>query len=194
MNGFESIKAKRQFTLFICQTYICRSCSCLYCKNHIASVFGILPRCTPFTDHTYDQKNSCCRQMLCKEKVNHKQRDKAGRRVSGPVSDLAFRDVSISLLACSVQLSAPLSVVKDTGPIRAQSLQDLRGLWRWRGRGVGRWRHCVGGIIKMRRWNSEWLTACSQKPAFIRQSNEVTRQEIKTVTGRCVCVCVQAQT
>lgn len=59
--------------------------------------------------------------MLSNEKVNCKQHDKAGRRVSGPVCDLAFRDVSISLLARSVRLSAPLSVVKDTRPIRAHT-------------------------------------------------------------------------
>lgn len=64
-------------------------------------------------------EDPCCRQMPSNEKVNCKQRDKAGRRVSGPASDLAFRDVSISLLAHRVRLSATLSVVKDTRPIRA---------------------------------------------------------------------------
>lgn len=57
--------------------------------------------------------------MPSNEKVNCKQHDTAGRRVSGPVCDLAFGDVCVSLLARAIQLSAPLSVVKDTGPIRA---------------------------------------------------------------------------
>lgn len=44
--------------------------------------------------------------MASNEKVNCKQRDKAGSRVSSSASDLAFQDVSIRLLARSVQLSA----------------------------------------------------------------------------------------
>lgn len=70
--------------------------------------------------------------MPSNEKVNCKQHDKAGRRVSGPVSDLAFRDVSISLLAHCVQLSPPLSVVKDTRPIRAYRISWVEAtLGRW---------------------------------------------------------------
>lgn len=70
--------------------------------------------------------------MPSNEKVNCKQHDKAGRRVSGPVSDLAFRDVSISLLAHCVQLSPLLSVVKDTRPIRAYRISWVEAtLGRW---------------------------------------------------------------
>lgn len=65
------------------------------------------------------RKNPCCRQMPTQEKVNCKQRDKAGTRVSRAASDLAFGDVSISLLAHSVQLSALLLHMRDTRPIRA---------------------------------------------------------------------------
>lgn len=61
------------------------------------------------------------------EKVNCEQHDKAGRRVSGPVSDLAFGDVSISFLAHSTPLSAPLSVAKDTRPIRAYNRRVVGG-------------------------------------------------------------------
>lgn len=52
-------------------------------------------------------------------KVNRKQRDKAGTRVSRASGDLAFGDVSISLLAHSVQLLALLLHMRDTRPIRA---------------------------------------------------------------------------
>lgn len=79
----------------------------------------VLRRSTLWMDHTHNQKNPCCRQMESNEKVNSKQRDKAGRRVSGPVCDLAFQDVSVSLPARSIPLPAPRSVMKDTGPIRA---------------------------------------------------------------------------
>lgn len=57
--------------------------------------------------------------MPTHEKVNHKQRDKEGTRVSRAARDLAFGDVSISFLAHSVQLSALLHHMKDTRPIRA---------------------------------------------------------------------------
>lgn len=60
--------------------------------------------------------------MPTDEKVNRKQRDKAGTRVSRAASDLAFGDVSISLLAHSVQLSALLLHTKDTRPIRASRI------------------------------------------------------------------------
>lgn len=71
------------------------------------------------------KKQPCRRQAPSNAKVNCKQHDKAGTRVSGAVGDLAFRDVSISLLARSVQLSAPLFVMKDTRPIRAYRI------WGW---------------------------------------------------------------
>lgn len=68
--------------------------------------------------HTLSKGHIPVVDTLSNEKVNCKQHDKAGRRVSGPAGDLAFQDVSISPLARSVQLSVPLSVAKDTRPIR----------------------------------------------------------------------------
>lgn len=65
------------------------------------------------------RKNPCRRQMPTHGKVNRKQRDKAGTRVSRASGDLAFGDVSISLLAHSVQLLALLLHMRDTRPIRA---------------------------------------------------------------------------
>lgn len=91
--------------------------------------------------------------MPSNEKVNCKQHDKAGRRVSSPVCDLAFQDVSISLLACSTQLLVALSVVKDARPIRAYRIQGGGGVG-----GAGRWQNWVGGLIMMR--NTGERTAC----------------------------------
>lgn len=84
--------------------------------------------------------------MLSNEKVNSKQHDKVGTRLRGTAGDLAFGDVSISLPARSVRLSAPLTVVKDTGPIRASAFV--------RGRGPHRLRW-VGCSIKIRGENAE---------------------------------------
>lgn len=56
------------------------------------------------------------------EKVNCKQRDEAGTRVSRAVGDLAFGDVSISLLGHSVRLSALPLHTRDTRPIRAYKI------------------------------------------------------------------------
>lgn len=67
------------------------------------------------------------RQMPPHEKVNRKQRDKAGTRVSHAAGDLAFGDVSISLLAHSVQLSALLLHMRDSRPIRARRIHGGRG-------------------------------------------------------------------
>lgn len=95
------------------------TCRCVYTDTHT----WYTPSCSAplysFDGPHVWLENPCCRQMPSNEKVNCKQHDKAGRRVSGPVGDLAFRDVSISQLERSNQLSAALSVVKDTRPIRA---------------------------------------------------------------------------
>lgn len=79
-----------------------------------------------------------CRQMASNEKVNSKQHDKAGTRLSGATGDLAFRDVSISFLAHLVQFSAPLSIVKDTRPIKAYRMGGFQG--------EGEWGGCTGCI------------------------------------------------
>lgn len=76
------------------------------------------PHCRSFDrPAAHYQKNPCCWQTH--EKVNHKQHDKAGTRVRRAAGDLAFGDVSISLRAHSVQLSALLLHMRDTRPIRA---------------------------------------------------------------------------
>lgn len=83
---------------------------------------------------------------MSNEKVNSKQHDKGGTRLCSTAGDLAFGDVSISLLARSVRLSTPLPVVKDTGPIRATAFVSGRGVHRLR------W---VGCSIKIRVENTE---------------------------------------
>lgn len=60
--------------------------------------------------------------MQTHKKVNRKQRDEAGTRVSRAAGDLAFGDVSISLLGHSVRLSALLLHMRDTRPIRAYKI------------------------------------------------------------------------
>lgn len=91
--------------------------------------------------------------MPSNEKVNCKQHDKVGTRLSGAVGDLAFRDVSISFLARSVRLSAPLSIAKDTRPIRAYRI--------WAGVVGGHRLHWVGCFIKIRSANTEEYVTCS---------------------------------
>lgn len=92
---------------------------CKY-KSTLKCLIQAQPHCRLFDrPAAHYQKNPCCQQMPTHEKVNRKQRDKEGTRVSRAARDLAFGDVSISLLAHSVQLSALLLHMKDTRPIRA---------------------------------------------------------------------------